>query len=114
MKKSQGEIAMALLLIEAKIQFVQEMRFHPVRKWRFDFIVLPESLKIAIEIEGGVFSGGRHVRGKGYMGDLIKYNTAAILGWKVLRYATPQINNNAIDQIKELIRNERDRNTTTY
>jgi len=114
MTESQGEFSLAILLKEARIPFAREVKFHPVRKWRFDFVVLPESLKIAIEVEGGVFSGGRHVRGRGYIGDLVKYNAAALLGWKVLRYSTAQINDVAIGEIKELISNERNRNTTTY
>ncbi len=102
-KRSQGEILLEALLTEAKIPFSKEYRFHPVRRWRFDFIVAMPLKKIAIEVEGGVFSGGRHTRGGGYTNDLIKYNTAVLMGWKVLRYTTAQINGNAIDQIKELI-----------
>ena len=66
-----------------------EVRFHPERKWRFD-LAFPE-LRIAIEQEGGVFTGGRHVRGAGYERDCEKYNEAQILGWLVLRFSTRQI-----------------------
>lgn len=68
-------------------EWVSEYRFHPTRKWRFDF-AHPEKM-IGIEIEGGVFSKGRHTRGMGYIKDCEKYNSAIILGWRVLRY-TPQ------------------------
>jgi very-short-patch-repair endonuclease len=57
--------------------------FHPTRRWRLDF-ANPE-LKIAIEIEGGIFSGGRHVSPAGFIEDCRKYNEAALLGWMVLR-----------------------------
>lgn len=57
------------------------------RRWRFDFAHLGRW--IAIEIEGGVYSRGRHVRPKGFLGDIEKYNRAAVLGWRVLRM-TPQ------------------------
>lgn len=66
---------------------VREFKFHPLRKWRFDYC-FPDK-KIAIEIEGGVFSGGRHTRGIGYVRDMEKYNAATLHGWKLLRY-TPQ------------------------
>lgn len=66
-----------------------EHRFHPQRRWRFDF-AWPER-KIAVEIEGGTFTRGRHVRPLGYEGDCEKYNEAALLGWKVLRFTTRQI-----------------------
>lgn len=64
-----------------------EYRFHPDRKWRFDYAWIPQ--KIAMEIEGGVWSGGRHTRGAGFLKDMEKYNQAARLGWRVFRF-TPQ------------------------
>jgi very-short-patch-repair endonuclease len=60
-----------------------EYRFHPSRRWRFDF-AWPDK-KIAVEVEGGTFASGRHVRGKGFNGDCHKYNSAALAGWTVLR-----------------------------
>ena len=61
----------------------QEYRFHPSRKWRFDF-AWPDLL-LAVEVEGGTWARGRHTRGKGFRGDCIKYGEALILGWQVLR-----------------------------
>ncbi len=66
---------------------VAEYRFHPERRWRFDF-AWPQ-YRIALEVEGGVWSGGRHTRGSGFVADMEKYNEAAILQWLVLR-VTPQ------------------------
>jgi hypothetical protein len=62
-----------------------EHRFHPDRKWRFDF-AWPEH-RVALEVEGGVWvrGGGRHNRGSGYLRDMAKYNEAARLGWVVVR-----------------------------
>ena len=62
---------------------VREYKFHPTRRWRFDFS-WPEYM-IAVEVEGGVWTRGRHVRGKGFIDDCEKCNEAAILGWLVLR-----------------------------
>lgn len=59
-----------------------EYRFHAIRKWRFDFMFQPD---IALEVEGGIWSGGRHTRGTGFKADIEKYNTAVELGWKILR-----------------------------
>ena len=61
----------------------KEWKFHPVRKWRFDY-AFPD-FKVALEVEGGVFTGGRHTRSLGFMKDIEKYNTAAMLGWTVVR-----------------------------
>jgi len=66
-----------------------EHRFHPVRKWRFDRAWIP--YKVAVEVEGGTFSGGRHVRGLGFQKDCTKYNEAALLGWIVLRVTARHI-----------------------
>lgn len=57
--------------------------FGKPRKWRFDYAI-PEH-KIAIEIEGGHWSGGRHNTGAGFVKDMEKYNAAAMLGWRVIR-----------------------------
>ena len=55
-----------------------------LRDWRFDFAWPDRGL--AVEVEGGTWSGGRHTRGGGFEGDCEKYNAAALLGWKVLRF----------------------------
>jgi very-short-patch-repair endonuclease len=60
-----------------------ELRFAPPRKWRFDYAW--EEAKVALEVEGGVWSGGRHTRGAGFLKDMEKYNAATVLGWRVLR-----------------------------
>lgn len=62
---------------------VPEHRFHPLRKWRFDF-AWPDR-KVALEIEGLTHEGGRHQRLAGYAADLEKYNAALLQGWQVLR-----------------------------
>ena len=62
----------------------REYRFHPVRKWRFD-LAYPSRF-IAIECDGGTWSGGRHVRGAGYQCDAEKFNAASRLGWAVFHY----------------------------
>lgn len=61
-----------------------ETRFDPRRKWRFDF--LWRKSRVAVEMEGGVFSGGRHTSGVGYTNDCEKYNAAALAGYLVLRF----------------------------
>jgi len=67
---------------------IKEYRFHPIRAWRFDYAW--PSYMIALDIEGGIWTNGRHVRGKGFIGDLSKYNEAAMMGWCVLRVTTAQ------------------------
>ncbi len=61
-----------------------QYQFHPKRKWRFDFAI--PSLKIAIEINGGVWSNGRHSRGSGLVKEYEKMRAAAALHWYVFTY----------------------------
>ena len=67
-----------------------EYRFHPKRKFRLDFVHLPTM--IAIEIEGGIWTGGRHTSGKGYTNDCIKYNLATLAGWHIFRLTGDMLN----------------------
>ncbi|MDR3328182.1 MAG: hypothetical protein LBT04_08750, partial [Prevotellaceae bacterium] len=62
------------------VEVVKEYTFHPTRKWRFDYAI-PEH-KIAIEVEGGIWTGGRHTSSKGFLGDMEKYNAGTLLGWR--------------------------------
>ena len=62
---------------------VAEYTFHETRKWRFDW-AWPDN-RVALEVEGGIWTGGRHSRGAGMLKDIEKYNAAALAGWRVLR-----------------------------
>jgi very-short-patch-repair endonuclease len=59
------------------------------RKWRFDFC-WPEHM-VAVEVEGAVWSNGRHTRGSGYTKDVEKYNAATLAGWRVYRATADMI-----------------------
>jgi very-short-patch-repair endonuclease len=73
-------------------QPVHEFRFHPVRRWRFDFAW--PSLLLAVEVEGGTKWGrSRHSFGEGFDADCEKYNTALLLGWRVLRFSGAMVDN---------------------
>ncbi len=69
----------------------REYRFHPVRKWRFDFAWPAE--KIAVEVEGGEWVQGRHQRAGGFAADAQKYAEAMLLGWQVYRFPGSMITN---------------------
>jgi len=65
-------------------QPVPEFKFHPDRKWRCDY-AWPEQ-RLVVEIEGGIWTGGRHTSGAGFTQDMEKYNALAELGYRILRY----------------------------
>ena len=99
---SPGEEAFALhcrVLFHPANQPEREFRFHPVRMWRFDFAW--PLYKIAVEIEGR----GRHQSFGGFVKDAEKYNRAAIMGWRVLRYTPAMVTRgDAINDIVEALR----------
>lgn len=84
---------------------VREHRFHPTRKWRFDF-GFPD-LKIAVELHGGG-NRGRHNTVAGMAKDLEKYNTATVAGWRCLAFNVVLLADMpaVCDWVAELVRQE--------
>lgn len=78
------------------VVIAEEYRFHipeegeKQRQWRFDFAI--PSMKIAFEVEGGIWTGGRHINPAGFEGDCVKYNMATLQGWRVFRIPPKFIN----------------------
>ena len=77
-------------------ELIAEHKFHPTRKWRFYFAC--KSARCAIELDGGAFMvhGGRHGRGMGMVKDCEKYRAAADLGWRIWRFTTKCITQEAV------------------
>ena len=70
---------------------IREFRFHPKRRWKFDFCW--PSVMVAVEVEGGTWTKGRHTSGKGFQNDCEKYAEALLLGWRVLRVTGDHVRN---------------------
>jgi very-short-patch-repair endonuclease len=101
-RESKLEATLAFQLGLLKIPFKREYRFDPERRWRFDFAFLEH--RLAVEINGGIYSGvetgadgearlraGRHSRAAGMLGDMDKCNAAVEQGWRVLTFGPPHI-----------------------
>jgi very-short-patch-repair endonuclease len=81
---------------------VTEYRFIALRRWRFD-LAWPDR-RIAVEVDGGTWIGGRHVSGAGYDADCHKINAATEAGWRVFRYSTGMVlADEAIIQIERVL-----------
>lgn len=104
-KLSPGEEEFALHCRAYGLTPVREYRFTPTRKFKFDF-AWPD-LMLAVEIEGGTrFGRSRHSRGDGFERDCVKYNLAALEGWKVLRFTTQMVHSGeAINTVREVLAN---------
>lgn len=94
--QAQTDMFTVICKTDLKAECVKEYKFHPTRRWRFDYAI--PKYKIALEVEGGVWTGGRHIRAQGFLGDMEKYNMATLMGWRVFRttpselYRTATIN----------------------
>ena len=99
---SQLEEALAFQLTAAGVTgWTREERFCD-RRWRFDFCWPLD--RLAVEVDGGVFSNGAHVRGTHYTSDCEKYNEAILLGWRVLRFTGQQVTDGyALDCIRRAL-----------
>lgn len=78
----------------------------PLRKWRFDAAIWRGQEKVALEVDGGVWTQGRHTRGAGWLKDAEKINTAAVLGWRVL-HVTPDTIGDALALIEKCLDSKR-------
>lgn len=70
------------------------------RRWSFDFAWVAE--RLAIEVEGGAYILGRHVRGAGFEQDAVKYNYGALTGWRILRFGPAAVRAGIIPQAVRL------------
>jgi very-short-patch-repair endonuclease len=66
----------------------KEYKFVPRRRFRADYAI--REWRILIEVEGGVWTRGRHFRGKGAVQDMAKYNLATVHGYQLLRFTPSQ------------------------
>ena len=81
----------------------RQYKFHPKRKWLFDF-AWPDKI-VAAECEGGIWVKGAHVRGGHFQEDCQKYNAAALLGWRVFRFTADMIaSGEAINTLEEALK----------
>lgn len=84
---------------------VEQHKFCPGRAFRFDGAW--PWLKIAYEVDGATWSGGRHVRGEGVETDALKYSQAAVLGWRVMRFTARMVEDGtALKLIEQALKGE--------
>ena len=80
----------------------RQLRFEEGRKWAFDFAwpdqgadedgcVYEMNRGLAVEVDGGTWTAGRHTRGLGFERDCQKLNAATLAGWRVLRFTSSMV-----------------------
>jgi very-short-patch-repair endonuclease len=81
---------------------VPEYQCVPDRKFRFD-LAFPEH-KVAVEVQGGIWTQGAHARGNGLLRDYEKLNLAQMHGWVVLFVAKEHIaSGQAVEWIRDAL-----------
>lgn len=70
-------------LLNAKV--ISEYKFFPSRRWRIDFYITKGTVKIALEVEGGIWIKGRHITPEGFLKDMEKYNAISACGITLVR-----------------------------
>jgi very-short-patch-repair endonuclease len=84
----------------------REHKFHSERKWSADFCW--PRYNLLVEVEGGIWTHGAHVRGKHFESDCEKYNQATLDGWRILRFTSGMITSGeAVRTIRQAIETEK-------
>ena len=98
---SAAEDQLAFQLDAIGLKYIREWVFAPPRKFRLDFFIEPD---LAIEVDGAIWTGGRHSRGAGIMTDCEKTGLIAAKGFRFLRLTPSHIKSGeAMDWIGKAI-----------
>ncbi len=89
LRVSEPEELLAWQLRAEGLTFDREHRFHESRMWRLDFWFA--GAKLAVEIDGGGWVGGKHGRGDGIERDCEKASHIAMAGHRLMRVTPGQI-----------------------
>ena len=115
-EREKWERVFAKQLDALEWEYLRQYKFHPDRNWSFDFVILSSDISgmmadkytekelrerakdicfrdwfVLVDIQGGIWSGGAHVRGGGYTNDIEKMNAATALGWDVYWFTSDMV-----------------------
>lgn len=102
-KQSSREAAFALAwsISGNGMPYREQFYFDSTRQWRFDFAW--PAVRVSVELHGGEFSGGRHVRGAGLRSDCEKMRAAQLQGWIVLPFVGSDLDKRPVQCCEEII-----------
>jgi very-short-patch-repair endonuclease len=69
----------------------RQYKILPDRKFRWDFAWPDDTVRLAIEIQGGSYMGGKHNTAKGQAADYEKHNLATLAGYRILYFNTEML-----------------------
>lgn len=84
---------------------VTQFRFHPTRRWLFDFAWPAGDGGVSVEVQGGTWARGKsgHTSGTGVQRDNEKSNAAALLGWTTLKYTSTDLDRRPVQVVEEVL-----------
>lgn len=110
-KQAQKDMFMMLIEKELQVDVWPEFFFSTERLYRIDYAIptmaKSPQLKIAIEVNGGVWSKGNsgHSSGKGILRDYEKANLLQSLGWKLITITPDQmLTSETVELVKSVIK----------
>lgn len=84
----------------------REYKPSAIRRWRCDF-AWPDKM-LALEVQGGTWTGGRHSRGNGQRADYEKHNELVLMGWRVLYCTSDMLTDDPHTLIAQIVKLLRD------
>jgi len=94
--KEREDVDAAMMVLTNEHQFARHLK----RKFRFDFCHEPS--RTAIELQGGVWTHGAHVRPKQYKSDCEKALLARELMWATVALTTDMVASEYVNRIIDL------------
>lgn len=112
--RKEQDVIFVSTMDELGIDCRPEFKFHDTRQWRIDFLLCYKEKRLALEIEGGVHTGGRHTSPSGFMEDIEKYNSLTEYGIWLMRVVPSKLNNKeTLVLIKKILDYDGKRNSST-
>lgn len=87
----EAELALALRAHKLDAGMVRQHKPFADVGYAFDFAWPERETPVLVEVQGGIWSGGAHVRPQGVLRDMDKLNRAAVRGWCVLQVSADDI-----------------------
>jgi hypothetical protein len=78
---------------------VPELQFCKRRKWRLDWAWPNADPPTALEVDGGAWTAGRHLRGQGFINDQEKRNEATLEGWRVFHCVPADVEDGSVFEL---------------
>ncbi len=105
-KRTSVEDELAYQMKVADIPYVRQYKFCADRRYKADFLLYNGPSKILVECQGGSWSNGYHVRGRGYENDCRRLNVATQLGYRMLYFTSDMVHSGeAITAIEAVCKN---------